>query len=110
MFVRLMQEYRLRELFKPSMAELGLCIYQFEYMLQVSRRRQEQVASLLPCSLRPGADPGPRGSLSDNSARNHCQWSCSGRACPDGPMGHCPRVLPGTLRRWKEEVLSACPC
>lgn len=36
-FVRLMQEYRLRELFKPSMAELGLCIYQFEYMLQVSR-------------------------------------------------------------------------
>lgn len=38
-FVRLMQEYRLRELFKPSMAELGLCIYQFEYMLQVSRPR-----------------------------------------------------------------------
>lgn len=34
-FVRLMQEYRLRELFKPSMAELGLCIYQFEYLLQV---------------------------------------------------------------------------
>ncbi|KAG8441250.1 hypothetical protein GDO86_006838 [Hymenochirus boettgeri] len=33
-FVRLMQEYRLRELFKPSMAELGLCIYQLEYMLQ----------------------------------------------------------------------------
>ncbi|KAJ8363091.1 hypothetical protein SKAU_G00119220 [Synaphobranchus kaupii] len=32
--VRLMQEYRLRELFKPSMAELGLCIYQFEYLLQ----------------------------------------------------------------------------
>ncbi|KGL75140.1 EVI5-like, partial [Tinamus guttatus] len=51
-FVRLMQEYRLRELFKPSMAELGLCIYQFEYLLQVGaapgrirreggRRRQE---------------------------------------------------------------------
>lgn len=38
-FVRLMQEYRLRELFKPSMAELGLCIYQFEYMLQVSTPR-----------------------------------------------------------------------
>ncbi|XP_064593932.1 EVI5-like protein isoform X2 [Zonotrichia leucophrys gambelii] len=33
-FVRLMQEYRLRELFKPSMAELGLCIYQFEFLLQ----------------------------------------------------------------------------
>uniref|UniRef100_A0A8C7Q9P2 Ecotropic viral integration site 5 n=1 Tax=Oncorhynchus mykiss TaxID=8022 RepID=A0A8C7Q9P2_ONCMY len=26
--------YRLRELFKPSMAELGLCMYQFEYMIQ----------------------------------------------------------------------------
>ena len=38
-FVRLMQEYRLRELFKPSMAELGLCIYQFESMLQVSGGR-----------------------------------------------------------------------
>lgn len=37
-FVRLMQEYRLRELFKPSMAELGLCIYQFEYLLQVQRK------------------------------------------------------------------------
>ncbi|XP_072925321.1 EVI5-like protein isoform X8 [Hemitrygon akajei] len=33
-FVRLMQEYRLRELFKPTMAELGLCIYQFEYLIQ----------------------------------------------------------------------------
>ncbi|KAM4676590.1 EVI5-like protein isoform 2-T4 [Discoglossus pictus] len=33
-FVRLMQEYRLRELFKPTMAELGLCIYQLEYLLQ----------------------------------------------------------------------------
>ncbi len=37
MFVRLMQEYRLRELFKPSMAELGLCIYQFEHLLQVRK-------------------------------------------------------------------------
>lgn len=37
-FVRLMQEYRLRELFKPSMAELGLCIYQFEYLLQVREK------------------------------------------------------------------------
>ncbi|KAM9491514.1 EVI5-like protein isoform 2-T3 [Salvelinus alpinus] len=35
-FVRLMQEYRLRELFKPTMDELGLCIYQFEYLLQTS--------------------------------------------------------------------------
>lgn len=39
-FVRLMQEYRLRELFKPSMAELGLCIYQFEYLLQVKRKQR----------------------------------------------------------------------
>uniref|UniRef100_A0A8C6SF80 Ecotropic viral integration site 5b n=1 Tax=Neogobius melanostomus TaxID=47308 RepID=A0A8C6SF80_9GOBI len=33
-FVKLMQEYRLRELFKPSMAELSLCLYQFESMIQ----------------------------------------------------------------------------
>lgn len=36
-FVKLMQDYRLRELFKPSMAELGLCMYQFESMIQVRR-------------------------------------------------------------------------
>ena len=42
-FVRLMQEYRLRELFKPSMAELGLCIYQFEYLLQVKRCRPIEI-------------------------------------------------------------------
>ena len=34
--VKLMQDYRLRELFKPSMAELGLCMFQLECMLQVS--------------------------------------------------------------------------
>ena len=34
--VKLMQDYRLRELFKPSMAELGLCMYQLECMIQVS--------------------------------------------------------------------------
>nr|XP_009680819.1 PREDICTED: ecotropic viral integration site 5 protein homolog isoform X3 [Struthio camelus australis] len=39
-FVKLMQDYRLRELFKPSMAELGLCMYQFECMIQ------EQLAEL----------------------------------------------------------------
>ncbi|KQK84237.1 hypothetical protein AAES_50343 [Amazona aestiva] len=39
-FVRLMQEYRLRELFKPSMAELGLCIFQFEALLQVGTGRR----------------------------------------------------------------------
>ena len=33
--VQLMQEYRLREFFKPSMAELGLCMFQLECMIQV---------------------------------------------------------------------------
>nr|CAB3243940.1 EVI5-like protein [Phallusia mammillata] len=33
-FTTLMQEYRLRELFKPSMAELGLCMYQLENLIQ----------------------------------------------------------------------------
>ncbi|XP_076817156.1 EVI5-like protein isoform X1 [Clavelina lepadiformis] len=33
-FVSLMRDYRLRELFKPSMAELGLCMYQLENLLQ----------------------------------------------------------------------------
>ncbi|XP_041370278.1 ecotropic viral integration site 5 ortholog-like isoform X2 [Gigantopelta aegis] len=32
--VRLMQDYRLRELFKPSMAELGLCMYKLECLIQ----------------------------------------------------------------------------
>ena len=34
-FVKLMQDYRMREIFKPTMAELGLCIFQLESMLQV---------------------------------------------------------------------------
>lgn len=51
-FVRLMQEYRLRELFKPSMAELGLCIYQFEYMLQVGAGRGWSAPSH-PCRPHP---------------------------------------------------------
>ncbi|XP_075917130.1 ecotropic viral integration site 5 protein homolog isoform X1 [Petromyzon marinus] len=33
-FIRLMHDYRLRELFKPSMAELGLCMYQIESLMQ----------------------------------------------------------------------------
>jgi hypothetical protein len=33
--VKLMQEYRMRELFKPSMAELGLCMYKLEFLIQV---------------------------------------------------------------------------
>jgi hypothetical protein len=33
-FVRLMEDYRLREMYKPTMAELGLYIYQLECMVQ----------------------------------------------------------------------------
>jgi len=43
-FVKLMQDYRLRELFKPSMAELGLCMYQFEHMIQVDASSSATVA------------------------------------------------------------------
>ncbi|XP_062594770.1 ecotropic viral integration site 5 ortholog-like isoform X2 [Saccostrea cucullata] len=32
--IKLMQDYRLRELFKPSMAELGLCMYKLECLIQ----------------------------------------------------------------------------
>ncbi|XP_074600959.1 ecotropic viral integration site 5 [Brevipalpus obovatus] len=32
--VRLMEDYRLREIYKPTMAELGLCIYQLECSVQ----------------------------------------------------------------------------
>lgn len=35
--VKLMSDYRLRELFKPNMTELGLCMYQLECLLQVSQ-------------------------------------------------------------------------
>ena len=33
--VKLMQEYRMRDMFKPTMAELGLCMYQLENLVQV---------------------------------------------------------------------------
>ena len=32
--VRMMEEYRLRDIYKPTMAELGLCIYQLECLVQ----------------------------------------------------------------------------
>lgn len=32
--VKLMQDYRLREIFKPSMTELGLCMYKLECLIQ----------------------------------------------------------------------------
>ncbi|KAG8230075.1 hypothetical protein J437_LFUL009194 [Ladona fulva] len=35
-FVKLMQEYRMRDMFKPTMAELGLCMYQLENLVQES--------------------------------------------------------------------------
>jgi len=35
--VKIMYSYNLRELFKPLMAELGLRMYQLEYMIQVQR-------------------------------------------------------------------------
>ena len=33
--VKLMQNYKLRELFKPSMADLSLCFYQLEKLVEV---------------------------------------------------------------------------
>jgi hypothetical protein len=33
--VKIMQDYRMREMFKPSMAELGLCMYQLDMLVQV---------------------------------------------------------------------------
>eukprot|EP00090_Calanus_glacialis_P009131 TRINITY_DN174_c0_g1_i2.p1 TRINITY_DN174_c0_g1~~TRINITY_DN174_c0_g1_i2.p1 ORF type:complete len:832 (-),score=235.75 TRINITY_DN174_c0_g1_i2:254-2749(-) len=32
--LKIMQEYRMREMFKPSMAELGLCMYQLDTLVQ----------------------------------------------------------------------------
>ncbi|KAL5274820.1 EVI5L family protein [Megaselia abdita] len=32
--VQIMQQYRMRDMFKPSMAELGLCMYQLENLVQ----------------------------------------------------------------------------
>ena len=34
-FVRLMYDYKLRDLFKPSMADLSLCFYQLERLVEV---------------------------------------------------------------------------
>ena len=39
--VRLMEDYRMREMFKPSMSELGVCIYQLEVLVQVRHVFQE---------------------------------------------------------------------
>lgn len=34
LFCKVMQDYRMREIYKPTMAELGLCIYQLECLVQ----------------------------------------------------------------------------
>ena len=34
--VKLMHDYRLRDLFKPHMTELSLCIYKMDFLIQVS--------------------------------------------------------------------------
>ena len=48
-FVKLMQDYRMREIFKPTMAELGLCIFQLESFLQVHFRKRRQHFVLFFC-------------------------------------------------------------
>lgn len=32
--VKIMQQHRMRDMFKPSMAELGLCMFQLENLVQ----------------------------------------------------------------------------
>ena len=32
--VKIMEDYAMREMFKPSMAELGLCMYQLDTLMQ----------------------------------------------------------------------------
>lgn len=39
-FVRLMYDYKLRDLFKPSMADLGLCFFQLDRLVEVSTRSE----------------------------------------------------------------------
>ena len=48
-FVKLMQDYRMREIFKPTMAELGLCIFQLESFLQVHFGQRRQQFVLFSC-------------------------------------------------------------
>lgn len=48
--VKLMQSYKLRELFKPSMADLSLCFYQLEKLVEVILMATESgSASLQVC-------------------------------------------------------------
>ena len=38
--VKVMQGFRMRELFKPTMAELGVCMFQLECLIQVAKQIQ----------------------------------------------------------------------
>ncbi len=42
--VQLMHSYKMRELYKPSMADLSLCFYQLDKLIEV---RKEVIASCL---------------------------------------------------------------
>jgi hypothetical protein len=47
--VKLMQEYKMRDMFKPTMAELGLCMYQLENLVQVPEGHHYHCLKLLQC-------------------------------------------------------------
>lgn len=49
--VKLMQDYRLREMFKPTMAELGLYMYQLENLVQVSNHSHSPSAFTKLCPV-----------------------------------------------------------
>jgi hypothetical protein len=46
--VKLMQDYKMRDMYKPTMAELGLCMYQLENLVQVQRSPSIGPALLSP--------------------------------------------------------------
>ena len=48
-FVRLMYDYKLRDLFKPSMADLGLCFFQLEKLVEVRGQIQWRVCVVIDC-------------------------------------------------------------
>jgi hypothetical protein len=45
--VKLMQDYKMRDMYKPTMAELGLCMYQLENLVQVQYNSLSVGPSLL---------------------------------------------------------------
>lgn len=52
-FSEILQDYRLREMFKPSMAELGLCMYQLEMCVQVCEMFCKKYFIFHSCPLYP---------------------------------------------------------